>query len=188
MSVSDGGSPFAAQQNAGPASPPSGTRTMTLRNTGTAASSGTTRIQLSMDYTSSHLQPASGGGWSCDTTSYGATCTNTAMMPAGGSLPRARDQGAPAFANPRSGQCPWTRQGRIASTSAWAVTLPAGSQLAPGKANLPAQTDPSCRSQNVVSQFFGPGPNSQVMQMTAGIWTCYGVPGVPGGVMQQIYP
>jgi len=27
-----------------------------------------------------------------------------------------------------------------------------------------------------------------VVQMTAGIWTYYGVPGAPGGVMQQIYP
>ena len=26
------------------------------------------------------------------------------------------------------------------------------------------------------------------VQMTAGIWTYYGVPGAPGGVMQQIYP
>ena len=96
MTVSDGGSPFAAQQDAGPTSPPGGTWTVTVRNTGTAASSGTTQIQLSMDYTSSHLQPASGSGWSCDTTSYRATCTNTAAVPAGGSLPRARDQGAHA--------------------------------------------------------------------------------------------
>jgi hypothetical protein len=188
MSVSDGGSPFAAQQNAGPTSPPSGTWTVTVRNTGTAASSGTTQIQLSMDYNSSHLQPASGSGWSCDTTSYGATCTNTAAVPAGGSLPRSRDQGAPAFANPRSGQYPWTGQGRIDSTSSWTVTLPADSQLAPSKANLPAQTDPPYRSQNIVSQFFGLGPDSSVVQMTAGIWTYYGVPGAPGGVMQQIYP
>ena len=83
MSVSEGGSPFAGQQNAGATSPPRGTRTVTVRNTGTAASSGTTRIQLSMNH-NSHLQPASGSGWSCDTTSYGATCINTAAVPAGG--------------------------------------------------------------------------------------------------------
>jgi hypothetical protein len=119
MPVSDGGSPFAVQQNAGPASPPSGTWTVTARNTGTA-SPGTTQIQLSMDCNSSHPQPASDTGWSCDTTAYGAT-------------------------------------------------------------------DPSYRSQNIVSQFLL-GPDSPVVQMTAGIWTYYGVPGPPGGVMQQIYP
>jgi hypothetical protein len=32
------------------------------------------------------------------------------------------------------------------------------------------------------------GRDSPVVQMTAGIWTYYGVPGAPGGVMQQIYP
>jgi hypothetical protein len=70
MSVSDGGSPVAAQQNAGPTSPPSGTWTVTVRNAGTA-SLGTTQVQLNVDYNSSHLQPASG------------------------SSGRARDQGAP---------------------------------------------------------------------------------------------
>jgi hypothetical protein len=99
MPVSDGGSPFAAQQNAG-RFPAEWHRTVTVRNTGTAASSGTTQIQLSMDYTSSHLQPASGSGWSCDTTSCGATCINTAAVPAGGSLPRARDQGRARFRQP----------------------------------------------------------------------------------------
>lgn len=141
-----------------------------------------------MDYTSSHLQPLSGSGWSCDTTSYRATCINTAAVPAGGSLLRARDQGAPAFASLWSGQYPWTGRGPIDSTSAWTVTPPAGSQLAPGKANLPAETDPSYRSQNIVSRFFRLGPDSPVVQMTAGIWSYHGVPGALGGVMQQIYP
>jgi hypothetical protein len=44
MPISDGGSPSAAQQNAGATSPPSGTWTVTVRNTGTAANSGTAQI------------------------------------------------------------------------------------------------------------------------------------------------
>jgi hypothetical protein len=180
MSVSDGGSPFAAQQNAGPTSPPSGTWTVTVRSTGTA-SSGTTRIQLSMGYTSSHLQPASGSGWSCDTTSYGARPAPTPpRCPRAGRFRAPAPRARPLSPTPGAASTHGPGRAGLTARPPWTVTLPADSQLAPSKANLPAQADPSYRSQNIVSQFFGLGPDSSVVQMTASIWTYPGRPGRPG--------
>ena len=88
MSIDDGGSPFVAQKDAGTTSTPSGTWTVTVRNTGTAASSGTTEVDFGLGNITGYLQPASGSGWTCDNTSQSdLTCTNTAAVPAGGSLP-----------------------------------------------------------------------------------------------------
>ena len=92
MSVSDGGAPFVAQQNASPTSPPSGTWTVTVRNTGTAASSGTTQVQFDTapdGGTLGYLQTSGGSGWTCNDNGSGEVeiCTNTAAVPAGGSLP-----------------------------------------------------------------------------------------------------
>jgi Cutinase len=88
MSIGDGGSPFVAQQDASTTSTPSGTWTITVRNTGTAASSGTTQVQLNLTSGTGYLQPATGSGWSCDGNTPVQTCTNTAPVPAGGSLPQ----------------------------------------------------------------------------------------------------
>jgi hypothetical protein len=63
---------------------------VTVRNTGTAASSGTTQVAFSTNPNvgfTGYLQTVGGSGWSCDTSSFNATCTNTAVVPAGGSLP-----------------------------------------------------------------------------------------------------
>jgi hypothetical protein len=90
MSVGDGGVPFVARKDASPTSPRSGTWTVTVRNTGTAASSGTTQVQFDTTPNGGYtgfLQPVGGSGWSCDTNNLVATCTNTAAVPAGGSLP-----------------------------------------------------------------------------------------------------
>jgi len=90
-----------------------------------------------------------------------------------------------AFANPVTGQYPVTPfSGLLASESTW--TVPAG--YTPSKANLPAQADPSYRSQNLVSQFFGQGPSGLSPAMTSGHWYYFGIPGAPGGVVKQIYP
>ena len=93
-----------------------------------------------------------------------------------------------AFANPLTGS-PWTGQGRMDSTSTWTVTIPAGSNFAPSKANLPAQTDPSFRSQHVVSEFFGAGKDGLQPNMTGGDWYYYGIPGANddgvSGLMHQ---
>ena len=87
MSLGDGGSPFVAQKDASSTSTPSGTWTVTVRNTGTSASSGTTTIQLQAGATGYFL-PSAGQGWSCtDTGDRVRTCTNDAAVPAGGSLP-----------------------------------------------------------------------------------------------------
>jgi hypothetical protein len=97
-----------------------------------------------------------------------------------------------AFANPITGQYPVQPfSGRIDSTSYWTVT----SLTPPSKANLPAQTPVSFRSQNVVAEFFGstdgtvqPGMSVQGA-LPGSIWDYYGVPGansngVPG-LMEQ---
>jgi hypothetical protein len=87
MSIGDGGSPWAAQANAATSSTPSGTWTVTVRNTGTFASSGTTQIVFAASATGYFL-PSAGSGWTCsDTGDRVRTCTNTAPVPAGGSLP-----------------------------------------------------------------------------------------------------
>ena len=92
MSVSDGGAPFVAQQNASPTSGAGGTWTVTVRNTGTAASSGTTQVQFNAapyGNVYGYLQTSGGSGWTCDNNGNGyvETCTNTTAVPAGGSLP-----------------------------------------------------------------------------------------------------
>ena len=87
VSVSDGGSPFVAQPKAGLTSPPSGAWAVTVRNTGTAASSGTTKVELEQAVVTGYVQHASGSGWTCSHTGSYATCTNPAVVPAGGSLP-----------------------------------------------------------------------------------------------------
>jgi hypothetical protein len=82
MSVGDGGSPFVAQADAFTTSTPSGTWTVTVRNTGTSASSGTTTIQIEAGGTGYFLTSA-GSGWSCaDTGDRVRTCTNAAAVPA----------------------------------------------------------------------------------------------------------
>ena len=87
MSLGDGGSPFVAQADASTTSTPSGTWTVTVRNTGTSASSGTTTIQFEASSTGYFL-PSAGTGWTCDDTGDRVrTCTNAASVPAGGSLP-----------------------------------------------------------------------------------------------------
>ena len=89
MSIGDGGSPWVAQKDASTTSTPSGTWTITVRNTGTSASSGTTTIRLDAISTGYFL-PSSGQGWTCTDTPAGdriRTCTNDAVVPAGGSLP-----------------------------------------------------------------------------------------------------
>src|SRR5262249_27167578 len=73
--------------DAGPTSPPSGAWTVTVRNTGTAASSGTTQVELYFVNGTGYLQPATGSGWTCDDRTGSQTCTNTDPVPAGGSLP-----------------------------------------------------------------------------------------------------
>ena len=92
MSVSDGGAPFVARKDASPTSPPSGTWTVTVRNTGTAASSGTTQVQFDTAPNGGrvgYLQTSGGSGWTCSDNGSGQVeiCTNTAVVPAGGSLP-----------------------------------------------------------------------------------------------------
>ena len=91
MSIDDGGSPFVAVRGASITGPSSGAWTVTVRNTGTVASSGTTQVEFNAAVNGNHygyLQDSLGGtGWSCDNTGYVATCTNTASVPAGGSLP-----------------------------------------------------------------------------------------------------
>jgi hypothetical protein len=87
MSLSDGGSPWVAQADASTTTTPSGTWTLTVRNTGTSASSGTTQIQFDASATGYFL-PSAGTGWTCaDTGDRVRTCTNTAAVPPGGSLP-----------------------------------------------------------------------------------------------------
>jgi hypothetical protein len=87
MSISDGGVPFVAQKDASTTSRPSGTWTVTVRNTGTSASSGTTQIVFAA-YATGYFLPSDGTGWTCaDTGDRVRTCTNTAKVPAGGSLP-----------------------------------------------------------------------------------------------------
>jgi hypothetical protein len=77
MSVDDGGSPWVAQKDAQTTSTPSGTWTITVRNTGTSASSGTTTIQLDAISTGYFL-PSAGQGWTCtDTGDRIRTCTMT---------------------------------------------------------------------------------------------------------------
>jgi hypothetical protein len=90
-----------------------------------------------------------------------------------------------AFANPVTGEYPWAGQGRIHGTITWTVTAPTG--FAPSKANLPAQTDPSYRSQNIVAELFGLGSDTSKLLMTGGTYSYdyYGIPGAPGGVMHQ---
>ena len=88
MSLSDGGSPFVARQDPGTTSTPSGTWTLTVRNTGTSASSGTTQVVFSASGDNGAFLPSSGSGWSCQDTGYLVrTCTNGTAVPAGGSLP-----------------------------------------------------------------------------------------------------
>jgi hypothetical protein len=87
MSISDGGSPFVARADASTSSTPSGTWTVTVRNTGTSASSGTTTIQFAASATG-YFPASAGTGWTCtDTGDRARSCSNTAHVPAGGSLP-----------------------------------------------------------------------------------------------------
>ena len=87
MSVGNGGSPWVAQSDASTASPPSGTWTVRVRNTGTSASSGTTTVELDAAATGYFL-PSAGQGWTCtDTGDRIRSCSNDAAVPAGGSLP-----------------------------------------------------------------------------------------------------
>ncbi len=92
MSVSDGGAPFVAQKDASPSSGAGGTWTVTVRNTGTKASSSATQVQFNAAVDGNvygYLQTSGGSGWTCDNNGYGydVTCTNTAVVRAGGSLP-----------------------------------------------------------------------------------------------------
>jgi hypothetical protein len=85
MSLSDGGLPFIAQQDPGTSSTPSGTWTLTVRNTGTSASSGTTQVVFSASANSGNFLPSSGSGWSCQDTAYlQRTCTNGTAVRKGG--------------------------------------------------------------------------------------------------------
>jgi hypothetical protein len=79
---------------------------------------------------------------------------------------------------------------RITAYATFKVTVPAGSSLAPSKAHLPAQTDPSYRMQNVVNELFGLDRDSQMLASTLVSYQFdyYGIPGAPGGVMEQVYP
>src|ERR1700740_405019 len=83
MSIGDGGVPFVAQQDPGTTSTPSGTWTLTVRNTGPSASSGTTQVVFSASGNDPNFLPSSGSGWSCEDTGYLVrTCTNGAAVPA----------------------------------------------------------------------------------------------------------
>src|SRR5215469_4636103 len=85
MSLSDGGTQWTAQSNQ-QSTTPSGTWTLTVRNTGTAASSGTTTIIFSA-YSTGKFLPSTGKGWSCDDTNAVVhTCTNRTSVGAGGAL------------------------------------------------------------------------------------------------------
>jgi len=60
---------------------------VTVRNTGTAASSGQTTVLLQAAATG-YFRDSTGTGWTCaDTGDRVRTCTNQASIPAGGSLP-----------------------------------------------------------------------------------------------------
>src|SRR5215469_9407252 len=85
MSLSDGGTQWTAQSNQ-QSTTPSGTWTLTVRNTGTAASSGTTTIIFSA-YSTGKFLPSTGKGWSCDDTNAVVhTCTNRTSVGPGGAL------------------------------------------------------------------------------------------------------
>src|SRR5215469_6288819 len=86
MSLSDGGTQWTAQSNQ-QSTTPSGTWTLTVRNTGTAASSGTTTIIFSA-YSTGKFLPSTGKGWSCDdTNAVVRTCTSGWSVAPGGALP-----------------------------------------------------------------------------------------------------
>ena len=80
ISVSDGGVPF--QLSPENNDTPSGTWTATVRNFGTATSSGTTTVSVEGE---PNFVSYSGSGWSCTGSFW--SCTNSTPIPPGGSLP-----------------------------------------------------------------------------------------------------
>src|SRR5438067_1665024 len=90
VSVADGGQPFVALpgDEVWNGSASSGAWSVMVRNTGTSASSGTTTVQFGASATG-RTRPPSGTGWSCsdNNTSTQETCTNDAVVDAGGALP-----------------------------------------------------------------------------------------------------
>ena len=89
MSLSDGGGPFMAHQ-AGGKPKLSGTWTVTVRNTGTSASTGTTKIVFESpgETVTGQFLTSSGTGWTCHGNGPEIRiCVNPAAVPPGGSLP-----------------------------------------------------------------------------------------------------